>query len=273
MSTYKIVIPTHKRAEHLLNKKGNNTLRYIGPAMRDRTYIAIREEEEPEYLRVAERFGVGMNHLFLKEEEGIPETRDVILEEASKEGWEHLIMIDDDLKFATRSLGNKYTTFDEEGQEFGKMIMELMVQCDEGVPLVGITARQFSNDKPSYSGNTRIIQLLCFHMPTIVSTGLTFTGSGMRYMTDYYFTLSLLQCGYRNLCLNTYTRDDIAQFPGGCSVRRTVDLYNESARKLKKHFPDLVRLEWKTGGTWKAPRITPYVSWKKAFRRSENETG
>ena len=262
---YKIVIPTHKRSEHLLSDKLNNTLRYIGPAMKDRTYIAVRDEEEPDYLRVAERFGVGMHHLYLNEDEGIPETRDAILEKAYEKELDYLIMIDDDLRFATR-VGNQYTNFDEEGQAFGQMVTDLMARCHERTPLTGITARQFSNAKPDFSENTRIIQLFCFHIPTLRKAGISFTGSGMRYMTDYYFTLSLLQRGYKNLSLNNYTRDDVAQYPGGCSVRRTVDLYNQSAKRLKKHFPTIVRLEWKTGGTWKAPRITPYVSWKRAYQ-------
>lgn len=257
-----IIIPSWKRADKLLSVKGFNTLRYIGPAMMDRTKIAVRVEEEEAYMKVSSHFGCGITSFNIPPEAGIVETRDKILAFSETE---YLVMIDDDLKFATRSLENKYTTFDDEGQCFGQMIINMMSRCDEYYPIVGITARQFSNNKPLFSEDTRIIQLFCFHMPTIRKEDMWFGNSGMTFMSDYYFTLSMLQRGYHNLVLNTYTRDERAQAPGGCSEYRTVELYNESAKELYRKFPGLVRLEWKENGAWKEPRLTPHISWRKAY--------
>jgi len=169
------------------------------------------------------------------------------------------------LRFAVRpSLESYYE--DQTSREFLNMIRTVVDACSEEHPLIGITARQFSNNKNTYADeNTRIIQFYCYHMPTIQKEGLRYSQAGFPYMTDYWFTLKMLTLGYKNLCFNKWTRDDNMQMKGGCSVDRTVGLVNKSAISLCKQFPNFCKPKFKTGGTWNERRIGVTVQWKKAF--------
>ena len=264
MKNYIIGIPSYKRSDILIKKVG--PLQIIPPDMMDNTYLFVREEEMEAYLPVAEHFGCGLLPLQLTEEQGIPETRDAILEYCGEEGIEYLIMMDDDLKLAIHDLNKtkaNYYTMDH--NMFHMMIMDLLGHTDEYNILTGITARQFSNVRTTpVTENNRIIQLYCMYIPTIIREGFKFT-YGAPFITDYYFVLSMLVKGYTNKVLNSYTRDDKANAPGGCSEMRTVENQNKSAVMLYKQFPEVVRLVQKNNGTWTEPRINPIVSWKKAF--------
>lgn len=259
-----IAIPSYKRAERLMKKIG--PLNITSEDLMNQTFLFVREEETEEYLPVAEKFGCGLIPIVMMPEEGIPETRDRILEHCFDMGIKKLIMIDDDVNFAIHDLNKKkanYYTMDE--NMYADMIFELLNHTDEENALTGITARQFSNNRMNQvDTNGRIIQVSCMHIPTIEREGFHFT-YGAPYCSDYFFVLSMLTQGFGNKILNTYTRDDNANEAGGCSVKRTADLQNKSAVALYKLFPEVVSLHQKSNGTWKEPRINPHIQWKKAF--------
>jgi len=257
---YAIVIPSYKRAERLLNKK--STLSQIDKQTMDDVYLFVREEEEEEYLKVAEHFGCG---LLIHLSDGIPKTRDEIINWANLEGIEKLIMIDDDIDIAFKPTPRKYITITNEDGYFKQMIVDLLFNCDVEYPIVGISARQFSQDKKGIDLNTRVIQVFCLYMPIIKKENFHFTDAGFPFMTDYYFILTFLQKGYKNCCINWFTRDDDSQTPGGCSEFRTVENQSKSAVALYKKFPHLVSLYVKTTGTWKEKRVNVRIKWRKAY--------
>ena len=89
---YMICIPSYKRVDRMMNK--TNTLLYLHPDCRDRTFLFVRENEELDYLKVAEHYGVGM-WLIPDDVNGVVGTRDEILRTCKAE---YLRMMDDDLR-------------------------------------------------------------------------------------------------------------------------------------------------------------------------------
>lgn len=254
---FAIVIPTYKRSDILFNKA--NTLDYMEKDILDKTWLNIRIDEFEHYDKVITKYP-GIGSIVYRDQFGIPKTRDNILHDCNNE---YLIMIDDDIRFASRNK-NKYTPLSKPG--FTYMINDMISHCTSLCPIVGITARQFSNNLTEpIKENTRIIQVYCLHMPTIHKEGVKFSDADIPFMTDYYFTIKHLTLGYKNKILTEYTRDDNMQTPGGCATYRTVKLCNQSAIGLSKLFPDIVKPYYKESGTWEEKRINVRVQWKKAF--------
>lgn len=263
---FAICIPSYQRAERLLYSQGQITLAYVATTLLDKTYLFVRESEEESYLPVAEKYGVGLITV-PDDVNGIKGTRDCILDWAKEQELEKCIMIDDDIRLDWKPDARTYKRMIG-GEYFDRMIADLLDVCRPDYPVVGITARQFSNNKTEYADfDTRIIQVFCLHMPTILKAGIRFSQFAAPFMSDYYFVLSMLQTGYHNICLNHYCRDDNTQTPGGCSSVRTVENASKSAVTLSKAFPGIVTPYVKTTGTWSENRVNVRISWKKAFRK------
>ncbi len=270
MNKWIIAIPTRNRYDMM--DKG--TLSNIPENLMEHVYLFVRDDEYEQYVPVVEKYGCGLINLleepinFMRDPEaGMAEVRDFIVRYCYENDIVNCIMIDDDIRFAVHELKAEKTTYHPMSkEEFHSMIMDLLEASSPELPLAGIQARQFSNNKLSkFEYNTRIIQLQALHIPTIISEGVTFTYEAP-FISDYNFALELLTRGYRNIVLNKYTRDDKPNEKGGCSEYRTAELQSASAVALYKKFPDVVRLVQKTNGSWKTPRINPVVSWKKAYK-------
>lgn len=263
---YMIAIPSYRRAEYLLNRV--NTLDHMEPRELGRTWLCVCEEEIEGYVPVAEKYGCGIQELCLEEFDGIPETRDAIFEIAWLRKKKFLIMIDDDIDFAYKPNSKTYITMTgNDRMYFAPMIACMLQTCSPKIPVVGITARQFSQNKTELIDYTsRIIQVYCWHMRTILCEEISFSKAEMPFMTDYYVILDLLTRGYKNAVLNRWSRDDTTQAPGGCAETRTAEIQSECAKKLAHRFPEVVHPYYKTSGTWDEPRINVRVAWKKAYK-------
>jgi len=263
---FAICIPSYQRAERLLYSQGQITLAYVHTSLVDQTYLFVRESEEESYLPVAEKYGVGLITI-PDDVNGIKGTRDCILDWAKEQELEKCIMIDDDIRLDYKPDARTYKRM-LGGEYFDRMITDMLHYCGSTVPVIGITARQFSNNKIKWMDmDTRIIQVFCLHIPIIKKVGIRFSHFRAPFMSDYYFVLSMLQAGYHNLCLNRYCRDDNTQTPGGCSSMRTTKNASLSAVALSKVFPGIVTPYVKTTGTWNEPRVNVRIAWKKAFRK------
>ncbi len=267
MLDYAIVIPSWKRAERIRTATGNHTLAYIDRSLGDKIHIASRDEDAEEYAEVSDQYGLA-NGIRIPDnvKNGIVGTRDIILDWAVACGIEKLIMMDDDLQLCVKPDAKTYKTMIN-GVGFKDMIDDLLIWTSDEYPVVGITARQFSSDKTTkFDKNTRIIQVFSLHIPTIQKEDMSFGQFGLEFMTDYAFILEMLQRGYKNVCLNTYCRNDVSQAPGGCAEYRTVEKASKSAIALSKLYPELVKPYVKTTGSWDEKRINVRVAWKKAYK-------
>ena len=273
--TFLISIHSTGRAD--LIREGKSVLRYIPIDLQDSTIVFCRGDEYADYKQAvaAQGYKVTVQYIpgILTTDKNftVINTRQYVLDRAKRIQADYLLMIDDDLKLAVRSFETGhvvYTPFEQE--DFEEMFNKLLHVCGMEYPLVGITARQFSQDKPSFDIDTRIIQLVCLHMPTLIEEGIDFKeamDAGLVYMSDYYLCLKLLYLGYHNLCLNKYTRDDYTNWKGGCSTHRTPAEQSKSAMILTKMFPEVVMPFVKTSTGWTEKRINVRIAWKKAFGR------
>ena len=94
---------------------------------------------------------------------------------------------------------------------------------------------------------------------------------------DYFVNLQLLTMGYQNkVSLKYRTNPSATQSKGGCSTFRTLDIHNESMKKLKEKFSEFVELRekiTKNSGEWSGkPRLAATISWKKAYQSSQINT-
>jgi len=262
-----ICMPSYKRAEILLSNK-KNPLSFMDSEMLESTIIFVRKEEAQNYKKVLEKFKGLQLHILDSCVSNMGNTRDNILKYCYNKKYEKILMIDDDIVFRKRT--NNYTLqrVIQNKEMFNKMVYTLFKKCNKDIPLIGINHDAFNGcyELP-YNMNTRIIQVFCIHLPTLKENNITFMDCNLWTMTDYYFTLKLLTLGYKNMCINIYSRSDTMQTPGGCSEYRTKEMEEQSAKTLKKLFPDFISLYYKQSGTWDISRIAIRVKWQKAFNK------
>lgn len=256
-----IVIPSYRRADRLL--KNDGTLRYVSDRYKKNTYIAIRAEDKEAYRPVADFFGVSLHVLMtLPEEAKWGHTMDAIMDEF---GDRNLVIMDDDLKMTYRP-ELKVAKWEKMTPLHFDAFMECLASVDNVTPLASGQTRQFSiqhTDEIEY--DVRVNQIYSLFMPFFRQhPQFRFSRhSGMPYMSDYYFCLTLLQHGIHNKVFNRFTRDDTPDAPGGCSVFRTAKEHSKAAKMLRDFFPDLVSLYIKDN--WDEPRVGVRIKWSKAF--------
>jgi hypothetical protein len=261
---YTIGIPSRERS-FLINKRAG-VYKYL--YNRDYTYnYFIREEEREAYISALQSF---KNIIAVPDDFNIAEKRNDILEYAIKKYIKYLFIIDDDIRISFRdeTLTSKYSCRFEEFQArdiFSKLLYESIKFCDESYPIVGIPLRQGSFKlKYMFSINTPIIRFVCYHVPTLVKENLKITGLDTIFMSDRYIQLALLSKGYKSISNGCYSVDDPGTgYKGGCSIVRTVEKQTEAAIKLKKLYPDHIKLKEKSNSAiWKESRIDCKINWK-----------
>lgn len=280
------LISIHSTGRADFFRRGSSVLRFIPKSLQKETIVFCRRDEYEDYKTACSEQGYNCSVQYIPDvyttdmDFGVIHTRQFVIERAKKIKVDKLFMIDDDLKLATceRVPYEKpiYTTFDQKHcNDFSNMYEDMSLVCSEKRPMVGITARQFSQQKKEIERNTRLIQLVALHVPTLEKHNIDFKPAiekGLRYMSDYYLCLKLLYLGYQNVSLNFYTRDDYTNSSGGCSIRRTTKEQSKSALILKDFFPEVVTPFVKTNGKWKEKRINVRISWKKALGMEQEKT-
>lgn len=92
---------------------------------------------------------------------------------------------------------------------------------------------------------------------------------------DYFILLQCLTKGYPNrVSLRYRVRPALTQAAGGCQEYRTLDVHNDSMRKLQQFFPEFVTLKEKVakGGEWGGKtKLAATIQWKKAYKSSQQK--
>ena len=89
---------------------------------------------------------------------------------------------------------------------------------------------------------------------------------------DYWITLSMLTKGFKNAIIYKYFFNYTHNNGGGNSTFRTLELQEQAAHELKKHFPQFVTVETKEGAWGKMGmenRKEVRISWQKAYQSSQ----
>lgn len=197
---------------------------------------------------------------------GISATRQWIMDNATDQ---KVLMFDDDLRFAERTLANPGRFVNADLKSIRTMLDRLESLLDQ-VPLAGLCNRGGANRVPMQNipvaMNKRLFDVHC------VDTRW-FKAEGIRYrlplMEDFDVNLQALLKGYPTALLTTHTKDNIggANAGGGCSMYRTLDKQEKAARRLEALWPGFVSLrevEAKASNEW-AKRIDVKVMWVQAF--------
>jgi hypothetical protein len=89
---------------------------------------------------------------------------------------------------------------------------------------------------------------------------------------DYWITLSMLTKGFKNAIIYDYFFNYLHNNTGGNSTFRTLELQEQAAYELQKHFPQFVTVETKEG-TWgkmgMENRKEVRIQWQKAYQSSQ----
>ena len=179
----------------------------------------------------------------------------------------HVLMLDDDLVFATRRLDDRTKFRDSTPEEIIDLIAEIEDTMNNGYAHGAVAPREGGNrNTDSVLFNTRCLRALFYNADILKKHNIRFTD--MEVMEDFHVALSLLRLGHPSITLNHMVQNQNgSNLPGGCSVYRTLDVQARSAARLAELHPDFVKVVTKTTKTaWGGETRTDVrVSWKAAY--------
>ena len=252
----KLFIPSRGRWEK------QSTLDNLPPEIRKITTLVVDAKELKHYHPVAKKYGVFLIPLSVN---GITEVRREIIK--ISEG--KIVMLDDDLKFAKRISKTDWHLTPIRGKEVIPMFEWLEKSLGEYAH-ASISARQGNNnEKADVAYNQRYIRILGFNTKCFEDVKL----GRVTVMEDFDIALQLINQGYSSIISYVYAQDQSASnMEGGCSTYRTPQVQADSARKLAKLHPGVVKLvekETKTGWFKGQPRVDVTIYWKKAWENRQ----
>ena len=102
--------------------------------------------------------------------------------------------------------------------------------------------------------------------------GMYRANPNIKLYEDYWITLSMLTKGHKNAIIYDYFFNYTHNNTGGNSTFRTLELQEQAAHELQKHFPQFVSVETKEGAWGKMGmenRKEVRIQWQKAFQSSQ----
>jgi len=259
----RIIIPTLGRMDNQISY--NNLPKY----WQKKTIFVVQVHE---YDEMEKRYP-GQVKVLPGHVDKIAGTRKWIYENYSKDRY---FVLDDDLQFQLKSLdktGNKiWCTHYMSDQDFDDGMAQVSDWMDEGISFGCWNPTWVipSINLYPHVENSRIMTNCFFNGPALpddLEWERTISSE------DMDTTLQLLSRGYENRCSTRFmSNPGPSAGEGGCSAYRTLEVHNESQRKLAAIWPDFVRTHEKivlSGGFKGKMRLMTRVQWKKAFASSQ----
>jgi hypothetical protein len=229
-----IIIPTRGRIEQQL------TLQSLPPELRKRTTLVCPENEavalsyeHPDVEIVVEPYP----------KMKIAQTREWIVQTWFRYGYAKIIMLDDDLVFATRISAGDWHLRPIEGEELIPEFQRIEDKLGPAFPHAGFGVRQGNHlEEAGWKIPGRMCHTLAYYLP-IAAKEARFDVIALR--EDFAFTLQLLLKGYPNAVWMTTVANQVTDAPGGCSTYRDQvgGISNDAeAEKLAALFPGYVCL-------------------------------
>jgi hypothetical protein len=192
---------------------------------------------------------------------GIAQKRKWIIEEWHRRGCEKIIMLDDDLSFATRISIDGTGLRKIRGKELIPEFARIEEKLSAEYPHVGFGQRQGNNNVPSgWQTPARMIYSLGYYLPIVVRECEL---GRIETREDMDITLQLLRKGYPNAVWHTTVNDQKSDAPGGCSTYRTTESWNADAYKLARLHPGYVSVVERTYE--QSTRLEVICKWQKAL--------
>lgn len=193
---------------------------------------------------------------------GIRATRQWIMDQNIDD---KVIQVDDDMRFATRRLDDPSKFNSSTPKDVTAIFDRLEAMLDQA-PLVGLAERSGANrmspkDIP-VSMSKRLFSVQAIDNEWFHRAKMSYR---IEFMSDFDLTLQCLFKGYPSALLTSHAKDSTSgsNAPGGCSIDRTGEALDKSARELARLWPEFVTLreakEWKGIG----PRTDVRVAWAK----------
>lgn len=217
-------------------------------------------------------------------EKGIARTRLWIGSHAQQENYTKFLMLDDDVWFYTRKSSDpKVFNLDYSKPEEVNQLMFVVAQALDSYGHVGISAREGNNrldetyeiyDGHFYTSaqNTRTLRALAYRTKDFLSC----EHGRVEVMEDFDVNLQLLERGIPNLNIAHWAQGQRqTNAPGGCSIYRSHEVQDRSARRLAELHPGLVGLREKknkSGGDF-GHRTEVTIYWKKAYEQGMRNRG
>jgi hypothetical protein len=194
----------------------------------------------------------------------ISKKRKWIMEEWGRQGFTKIIMLDDDLRFATRISLDDWHLKEIVGEELAKEFHLLEDKLGPEYPHVGFGPRQGNQTLKEVGWKTpgKMCYSLGYYLPVVLKECEL---GRIETREDMDVTLQLLLKGYPNAIWTTTVNDQRKyDAPGGATNERTVESSNADARRLAELHPGYVSTVERA---YKAsvPRIEVVIQWKKAL--------
>lgn len=212
----------------------------------------------------------------------IAQKRAWIFQWANEQGYDKILVLDDDLRFATRIAEGDWHLREIQGEELTQEFMRIRDKLSEEFPHVGLGQRQGNQTLTEVGWKVpgKMCYALGYHVPTIIKE-CEFNRVTLR--EDMELSLQLLLKGYPN-AVWTQTVTDQREYgggkkfdkTGGCGLERTIEKSNAEAEKLAALFPGYVTVV-KRDYEASIPRLEVVVQWQRALQdgtanRSKNSS-
>lgn len=240
----KICIPSYKRCGHVL------TLNSIPLSYRDNTFLYVRDSEYQEYYA---KYHLRCNVIPLENVNNIGETRQKIVEHQLNQ---KIFMLDDDMQLKTTRVDFKGIVrpaakgtlwADSDFYELIEFVNETM---DAGFAHGGLHLTLFPRAAAThypYKINLFASGAIFYDL-TRIPLGL-FKFNEWAVLEDQFMFLTLCNAGFDSAKIHKWlakiyvsTSAPAAFTKGGCFESRTVDVWNNSARRLHSLFPESIML-------------------------------
>lgn len=251
----KIFIPTIARVDK------QQTLRRLPEALFDDTYLVC----PPGELVAHEDKGRNVISCPYK---GIAQTRDYILDWATKEDIKYIVMLDDDVVLQRRRPDFRITNVVDENEYYEAFAwientLKNVAHCGWGTRFLAYA------NKNEIMSPARMMYCLAYDVEKVNRVKARFSKNlpWDSTMEDFHMTLQLLEAGLTNcISLEWRASPGASNAPGGCSTWRTTKAQTESAFRLADLHPNLVTVRPKKH--WEGMDDGMYdvrVKWKQAI--------
>jgi hypothetical protein len=266
-SPLKIIITTFMREDK------QRAVFQIPQSLHDRVYMFTRQDRVEELRKyVPSTINIIGNPMDI---DGIADIRQRCIDHPLV-GKGKVWFIDDLVTFGWRDESMKQFNGMEEA-EWLKMYQTVESLLDDYMQ-VGFSARGGNNHVEQDTKEVgRAYTTYGLRTDWMLKEGIRFDGmyqlnKEVKLYEDYWITLRMLTSGFKNCIIYKYFFNYTHNNAGGNSTFRTLELQEQAALELRKHFPQFVTIETKEGAWGKMGmenRKEVRISWLKAYQSSQ----
>jgi hypothetical protein len=256
-----------------MREQQQRAIHQIPKSLHDRVYMFTREDRVEELRKhVPDTINIIGNPMDI---DGIADIRQRCIDHPLV-GKGKVWFIDDLVTFGWRNEQMKQFNGMEE-TEWLKMYQMVETLLDDYMQ-VGFSARGGNNHVEEDTKEVgRAYTTYGLRTDLMLKEGIRFDGmyqlnKEVKLYEDYWITLRMLTSGFKNCIIYKYFFNYTHNNAGGNSTFRTLELQEQAALELKKHFPQFVTVETKEGAWGKMGmenRKEVRIQWLKAYQSSQ----